>query len=260
MGALLSGQSFGYALSLSASFILSNMYSPSVGFLFCLGCAFLGIFPFLFAIKKDLSKKYQFDHSSSYFQSKQPSQNKFLVRGYTAHCVELFGMWSWLPVFLSFILIRDMVISPLVLGLIIGLIRGAVRSDFKSNQRGACWQVWKKKYSNYFCVNELCFFLCNWLDRELALDAGMFVFNYLQFLFNRRFRSINGRSIRKYGKKFFRQGFSLPVYCWNGFGIFNARSIWLDSRRDQQLWAYFAKYKLGLCFFLPRLCRPDRFL
>ena len=89
------------------------MYSPSVGFLFCLGCAFLGIFPFLFAIKKDLSKKYQFDHSSSYFQSKQSSQNKFLVRGYTAHCVELFGMWSWLPVFLSFILIRDMVISPL---------------------------------------------------------------------------------------------------------------------------------------------------
>ena len=122
MGALLSGQSFGYALSLSASFILSNMYSPSVGFLFCLGCAFLGIFPFLFAIKKDLSKKYQFDHSPSYFQSKQSSQNKFLVRGYTAHCVELFGMWSWLPVFLSFILIRDMVISPLVLGLIIGLI------------------------------------------------------------------------------------------------------------------------------------------
>jgi MFS family permease len=122
MGSMLAGQSFGYALSLSSSFILSNLYSPSVAFLFCLSCASLGIIPFFLALKKDLFKKYTFDHSLGFFQSKQSSQNKLLVSGYTAHCVELFGMWSWLPVFLSFILIKDIMISPWVLGVIIGLI------------------------------------------------------------------------------------------------------------------------------------------
>lgn len=122
MGSMLAGQSLGYALSLSSSFILSNLYSTSVAFLFCLTCGFLGIFPFLLALRKDLFKKYKFDHTSSYFQSKQSDQNKLLVRGYTAHCVELFGLWSWLPVFLSFILIKDIAINPLVLGVIIGLI------------------------------------------------------------------------------------------------------------------------------------------
>ena len=122
MGSMLAGQSFGYALSLSSSFILSNLYSPSVAFLFCLSCAFLGIIPFLIALQKDLRKQYVFDHSVSYFHSKKSSQNKLLVSGYTAHCVELFGMWSWLPVFLSFVLIKDITISPLVLGVIIGLV------------------------------------------------------------------------------------------------------------------------------------------
>ena len=122
MGGVLSGQSFGYALSLSASFVLSNLYSPSIAFLFCLSCACIGIVPLLLAVLKDLPKKYHFDHSISYLDTKQSDQNKFLVRGYTAHCVELFGMWAWLPIFLSFILIKDIVISPLVLGIVIGLI------------------------------------------------------------------------------------------------------------------------------------------
>ena len=78
--------------------------------------------------------------------------------------MELFGVWSWLPVFLSFVLIKHSTLSPLLLGVIIGLslhLSGAVAnimSGYAADRYG------RKKILVFFALASALFsFLMGWL-------------------------------------------------------------------------------------------------
>jgi MFS family permease len=78
--------------------------------------------------------------------------------------MELFGVWSWLPVFLSFVLIQYNALSPLLLGVVIGLslhLSGALAniiSGFASDIFG------RKKILVFFAFASAMFsFLMGWL-------------------------------------------------------------------------------------------------
>src|SRR6056300_1298430 len=138
MGFMLGGQSLGYAISLTSSFIIASF--------------------------NDWKKNYNFDYSLQYFSVKKSDQSKYLVRGYIAHSMELFGVWSWLPVFLSFVLIKHSTLSPLLLGVIIGLslhLSGAVAnimSGYAADRYG------RKKILVFFALASALFsFLMGWL-------------------------------------------------------------------------------------------------
>jgi MFS family permease len=164
MGFMLGGQSLGYAISLTSSFIIASYFSTKSAFLFCSIVSFVGIFVFGIASFNDWKKKYNFDYSLQYFSVKKSDQSKYLVRGYIAHSMELFGVWSWLPVFLSFVLIQYNALSPLLLGVVIGLslhLSGALAniiSGFASDIFG------RKKILVFFAFASAMFsFLMGWL-------------------------------------------------------------------------------------------------
>ena len=68
-----------------------------------------------------MRKKIQFKIIRKFKITSQSPQNKLLIKGYTAHSMELFGMWAWTPVFLGFALIDKININPIFLGIIIAL-------------------------------------------------------------------------------------------------------------------------------------------
>ncbi|WP_440694596.1 MFS transporter [Candidatus Pelagibacter sp. HIMB109] len=121
MGMMLGGQSLGYVVSLSLSFIFSNFYNFKDGFLICSILTFFGLASFYFCCHKDLYKKLDFKIVKKFKILKQSYQNRTLIKGYTAHCIELFGMWAWMPVFLSIVLIDKASINPVILGLLISI-------------------------------------------------------------------------------------------------------------------------------------------
>jgi MFS family permease len=122
MGMMLGGQSLGYALSLSITFIFANFYSFKNGLLICAILTLFGLLSFCICSYKDLFKKINFKILKNFKITKQSKQNQFLVKGYTAHCIELFGMWAWMPVFLSVVLIGKTGLNPIILGLLISII------------------------------------------------------------------------------------------------------------------------------------------
>ena len=121
MGMMLGGQSLGYALSLSITFTFSNFYNFKDGFLVCAILTLLGLASFTLSSYSDLFKKLDFQIVKYFKVTEQSYQNKNLIRGYTAHCIELFGMWAWMPVFLSLILVDKTYLNPIILGLVISL-------------------------------------------------------------------------------------------------------------------------------------------
>jgi membrane associated rhomboid family serine protease len=76
----------------------------------------------------------------------QNKKTKFLITGYTAHAIELFGLWSWLPVFLSIIIVNKMSMTALSVGILIGFsihlsgVFSSVIAGYLSDSLG------KKKY------------------------------------------------------------------------------------------------------------------
>ena len=80
-----------------------------------------GLLIFLAGLWKDLSKKYHFKKSIFKFDKKDDNKKNLIV-SYSAHSVELFGMWAWLPVFLSIILLDIAELSPVVIGLLVGVV------------------------------------------------------------------------------------------------------------------------------------------
>jgi len=121
MGLNIAGQSFGYGISLGLSFVLANLYSLQTAFLTCSILTVLGLIIFLAGLWKDLSKKYHFKKSIFKFDKKDDNKKNLIV-SYSAHSVELFGMWAWLPVFLSIILLDIAELSPVVIGLLVGVV------------------------------------------------------------------------------------------------------------------------------------------
>ena len=121
MGIMLGGQSLGYAISLSVGFIFSNFYNFHDGFLICALLTVFGLVSFYVCSYKDINKELSFKILKKFIIAKQSEQNKNLVKGYTAHCIELFGMWAWMPVFLSLVLIGKTELNPIVLGLVISV-------------------------------------------------------------------------------------------------------------------------------------------
>ena len=121
MGVMLGGQSFGYALSLSITFTFSNFYNFKDGFIICALLTLFGLASFILSSYADLFKKLDFQTVKHFKVTQQSYQNKNLIKGYTAHCIELFGMWAWMPVFLSLILVDKTYLNPIVLGLVISL-------------------------------------------------------------------------------------------------------------------------------------------
>ncbi len=119
MGIMLGGQSLGYALSLSISFIYSNFYNAKNGFIICTILTAIGLFCFYYSVFEDLSKKLEFKIRHKFKMAKQSIQNQNLIKGYMAHCVELFGMWTWTPVFLGIVLIGKANIDPIILAVLI---------------------------------------------------------------------------------------------------------------------------------------------
>ena len=121
MGMMLGGQSLGYAVSLSVSFIFSNFYNYHEGFLVCSVLTIFGFISFYACSYKEMNKGLGFKVLKKFTITKQSEQNKNLVKGYTAHCIELFGMWAWMPVFLSLVLIGKTGLNPIILGLVISI-------------------------------------------------------------------------------------------------------------------------------------------
>ena len=120
MGIMLGSQSFGYALSLTLSYIVTTNYGYKISFLSASLISLIGAAFLLIAVYKDCFKKYLFPQSNKKFLLNQNKKTKFLITGYTAHAVELFGLWSWLPVFLSIIIVNKMSMTALSVGILIG--------------------------------------------------------------------------------------------------------------------------------------------
>jgi len=118
MGSMLGGQAFGYAVSLSLSYILTTLVSYKFSFFICSLLTFIGAISMYVAFKNDLEKKYS--PSKKKFKINTKPETKFLITGYTAHAVELFGLWTWLPIFLNLVILDKILISSIVLGIIIG--------------------------------------------------------------------------------------------------------------------------------------------
>lgn len=121
MGMMLGGQSLGYVVSLSISFIFANYYNFQTGFLICSILTVFGLISFYICCYNDLKKKLSFKILNKFKIIRQSNQNQNLIKGYTAHCIELFGMWAWMPVFLSVVLIGKTSLSPIILGLLISV-------------------------------------------------------------------------------------------------------------------------------------------
>ena len=120
MGVMLGSQSFGYAISLSLGYIITTNYGYKISFLTASLISLVGAAFLLTAVYEDFLKKYKFSELNKKFSLNQNRKAKFLITGYTAHAIELFGLWSWLPVFLSVIIINKISISTVSVGIIIG--------------------------------------------------------------------------------------------------------------------------------------------
>jgi len=120
MGVMLGSQSFGYAISLTLSYIITTNYGYKISFLTASLISLIGAAFLLAATYRDFFKKYQFIELNKKFSLNQNRKTKFLITGYTAHAIELFGLWSWLPVFLSIIIINKISITTVTVGIIIG--------------------------------------------------------------------------------------------------------------------------------------------
>ena len=113
-------RSFGYAISLSLSYVITTNYGYKISFLTASLIGLVGAVFLLTAVYEDFLKKYKFSELNKKFSLNQNSKTKFLITGYTAHAIELFGLWSWLPVFLSVIIVNKVSITTVGVGIIIG--------------------------------------------------------------------------------------------------------------------------------------------
>jgi len=120
MGVMLGSQSFGYAISLSLGYIITTNYGYKISFLTASLISLIGAIFLLTAVYEDFLKKYKFSELNKKFSLNQNRKTKYLITGYTAHAIELFGLWSWLPVFLSVIIINKISIATISVGIIIG--------------------------------------------------------------------------------------------------------------------------------------------
>ena len=120
MGIMLGSQSLGYGISLTLSYIITTIYGYKISFLTASLISLVGAIFLLSAVYEDFFKKYKFLELDKKFSLNQNRKTKLLITGYTAHAIELFGLWSWLPVFLGVIILNKISIATVTAGIIIG--------------------------------------------------------------------------------------------------------------------------------------------
>ena len=120
MGIMLGSQSLGYGISLSLSYIITTNYGYKISFLIASLMGLVGAIFLLSAVYEDFFKKYKFLDLDKKFSLSQNRKTKLLITGYTAHAIELFGLWSWLPVFLGIVILNKISIATVTAGIIIG--------------------------------------------------------------------------------------------------------------------------------------------
>jgi len=178
MGVMLGSQSFGYAVSLSLSYILTTNYGYKISFLIASLISFVGAAFLLRGVYEDFFKKYKFLEKNKKFSLNQNRKTKFLITGYTAHAIELFGLWSWLPVFLSIIIINKISIATLSVGIIIGFsihlsgVFSSVIAGYLSDHLGR-----KKILVSFSLFSAILSFLIGWtaeLDLFLIVIISIF--------------------------------------------------------------------------------------
>ena len=178
MGVMLGSQSFGYAVSLSLSYILTTNYGYKISFLTASLISLVGAAFLLRGVYEDFFKKYKFLEKNKKFSLNQNRKTKFLITGYTAHAIELFGLWSWLPVFLSIIIINKISIATLSVGIIIGFsihlsgVFSSVIAGYLSDHLGR-----KKILVSFSLFSAILSFLIGWtaeLDLFLIVIISIF--------------------------------------------------------------------------------------
>ncbi|MEK0436280.1 MAG: hypothetical protein RLZZ530_245, partial [Pseudomonadota bacterium] len=178
MGVMLGSQSFGYAVSLSLSYILTTNYGYKISFLIASLISLVGAAFLLRGVYEDFFKKYKFLEKNKKFSLNQNRKTKFLITGYTAHAIELFGLWSWLPVFLSIIIINKISIATLSVGIIIGFsihlsgVFSSVIAGYLSDHLGR-----KKILVSFSLFSAILSFLIGWtaeLDLFLIVIISIF--------------------------------------------------------------------------------------
>ena len=178
MGVMLGSQSFGYAVSLSLSYILTTNYGYKISFLIASLISLVGAAFLLRGVYEDFFKKYKFLEKNKKFSLNQNRKIKFLITGYTAHAIELFGLWSWLPVFLSIIIINKISIATLSVGIIIGFsihlsgVFSSVIAGYLSDHLGR-----KKILVSFSLFSAILSFLIGWtaeLDLFLIVIISIF--------------------------------------------------------------------------------------
>jgi MFS family permease len=120
MGIMLGSQSLGYGISLSLSYIITTNYGYKISFLIASLMGLVGAIFLLSAVYEDFFKKYKFLDLDKKFSLSQNRKTKLLITGYTAHAIELFGLWSWLPVFLGIVILNKISIATVTAGIVIG--------------------------------------------------------------------------------------------------------------------------------------------
>ncbi|NDE49142.1 MAG: MFS transporter [Proteobacteria bacterium] len=178
MGVMLGSQSFGYAISLTLSYIITTNYGYKISFLTASLISLVGATFLLTAIYQDFFKKYQFAELNKKFSLNQNRKTKFLITGYTAHAIELFGLWSWLPVFLSVIIINKISITTVTVGIIIGFsihlsgVFSSIIAGYLSDNLGR-----KKILVSFSLFSAILSFLIGWtaeLDLFLIVIISIF--------------------------------------------------------------------------------------
>jgi MFS family permease len=178
MGVMLGSQSFGYAISLSLSYVITTNYGYKISFLTASLISLVGATFLLTAVYEDFLKKYKFSESNKKFSLNQNTKTKFLITGYTAHAIELFGLWSWLPVFLSVIIVNKVPITAVGVGIIIGFaihlsgVFSSVIAGYLSDNLGR-----KKILVSFSLFSAILSFLIGWtaeLDLFLIVIISIF--------------------------------------------------------------------------------------
>jgi len=178
MGVMLGSQSFGYAISLSLSYVITTNYGYKISFLTASLISLVGAVFLLTAVYEDFLKKYKFSELNKKFSLNQNTKTKFLITGYTAHAIELFGLWSWLPVFLSVIIVNKVSITTVGVGIIIGFaihlsgVFSSVIAGYLSDNLGR-----KKILVSFSLFSAILSFLIGWtaeLDLFLIVIISIF--------------------------------------------------------------------------------------
>lgn len=123
MGLILAGASLGYcaAIALAAASI------PLIGYrctwmvivvILALGLA-AAIIALIYEPNQILRRQAVDDHAQTFSKSLTSRRSVLLTAGYTAHCWELLGMWTWAPAFLMLTLGPQLGVSSAILGILV---------------------------------------------------------------------------------------------------------------------------------------------